>query len=144
MNGKVEVTWGTLQTIAHSIMVHARFIDKSIHFALMYTTDIIFPVISIKHWANQDRELAMPHKLATGTKPSVTNLHDLFFPCVVRKATEIFYTKALNMRHQPQKGFRGVFITIPQHQKGYLIYIPCTQKIVFHIALYLMKYFLVI
>ena len=34
------------------------------------------------------------------------------------------------MRHQSQKGFREIFIGIPQHQKGYLIYVPSTQKIV--------------
>ena len=28
MNGQIEVTWRTLQTIAHSIMVHARVLDK--------------------------------------------------------------------------------------------------------------------
>ena len=27
------------------------------------------------------------------------------------------------------KGFLAVFVGIPQHQKGYLIYVPCTQKI---------------
>ena len=36
MNSQVEVTWQTLQTIVHSIiMVHAWFYEKCIHFALM-------------------------------------------------------------------------------------------------------------
>ena len=39
MNGQVEVTWRTLQTIANSIMVHTRVSDKYIHFAIIYTTD---------------------------------------------------------------------------------------------------------
>ena len=34
------------------------------------------------------------------------------------------------MRHQSQKGFLGIFVGIPQHQKGYLIYIPSKRKIV--------------
>ena len=34
------------------------------------------------------------------------------------------------MRHQPQKGFCGIFIGIPQHQRGYLIYVPSTHKII--------------
>ena len=38
MNGQVEVTWGTLRTIAHSLMVHARVTEAYIHFALIYTT----------------------------------------------------------------------------------------------------------
>ena len=34
------------------------------------------------------------------------------------------------MRHQAQKGFRGIFIGIPQHQKRYLVYVPRKIKIV--------------
>ena len=34
------------------------------------------------------------------------------------------------MRQQAQKGFRGIFVGIPQHQKGYLLYVPSTRKII--------------
>ena len=34
------------------------------------------------------------------------------------------------MLHQPQKGFRVIFVVIPQHQKVYLISVPSTQKVV--------------
>ena len=34
------------------------------------------------------------------------------------------------MRHQAQKGFRGIFVGIPRHQKGYLVYIPSTRKVI--------------
>ena len=34
------------------------------------------------------------------------------------------------MRHQAQKGFRGIFVGIPEHQKGYLVYVPSTRKII--------------
>ena len=34
------------------------------------------------------------------------------------------------MRHQVQKGFRGIFVGIPEHQKGYLVYVPSTRKII--------------
>ena len=34
------------------------------------------------------------------------------------------------MRHQAQKGFCGTFVGIIQHQKGYLVYIPSTRKII--------------
>ena len=47
MNGKVEVTWRTLRTIAHSLMVHARVSEAYIHFALMYMTYHILPVLLI-------------------------------------------------------------------------------------------------
>ena len=117
MNRQVEVTWRTLRTVAHALMVHARVPELYVHFALMYTTDHIFTVLPIKYIINKDGDPTTPPILATGTKPSVSHLHVLFFPCVVRKATAHVDTKALNMRHQPQKGFRGIFVEIPQ-QKG--------------------------
>ena len=39
-------------------------------------------------------------------------------------------TKALNMRHQSQKGFCEIFVGIPEQQKGYLVYVPSTRKII--------------
>ena len=49
---------------------------------------------------------------------------------VVRKHTVHVETKTVNMRHQAQKGFRGIFVGIPQHQKGYLVYVPITKKVI--------------
>ena len=34
------------------------------------------------------------------------------------------------MSHQAQKGFCGIFVGNPQHQKGYLMYIPTTINII--------------
>ena len=34
------------------------------------------------------------------------------------------------MRHQAQKGFHRIFFGIPEHQKGYLVYVPSTRKII--------------
>ena len=113
MNGQVEVTWITLRKVAHSLMVHARVPEVYVHFALMYTIDHIFTALPIKDMINEDVDPTTPHKLATGTKSSVPHLRVLFFPCVVRKATVHVETKTLNMRHQAQKGFRGIFVGIP-------------------------------
>ena len=106
MNGQVEVTWRTLRTVAQALMIHDRVPEVYVHFALMYTTYHIFPVLLIKDLINKDGDPTTPHKLATGTKPSVSHLRVLFFPCVVRKAMAHVDTKTLNMRHQAQKGFR--------------------------------------
>ena len=130
MNGKVEVTWRTLRTIEHSLVVHAKVLEIYIHFALMYTTYHIFPVLSIKDLINEDGDPTTPYKLTTGTKPSLSHLRVLFCPCVVQKATAHVETKTLNMRHQAQKGFRGIFVGIPQHQKGYLVYVWSTRKVI--------------
>ena len=130
VSGKVEVTRKTLRTIAHSLMVHARVSEAYIHFELMYTTDHIFLVRPIKYMINEDGDPTTPYKLATGTKPSVSHLRVLFCPCTVRKATAHFGTKTLNMRHQSQKYLRGIFVGIPQHQKGDLVYVPSSRKII--------------
>ena len=44
INVQVEVTWRTLRTVSHALMVHARVPEVYAHFALMYTTDHIFLV----------------------------------------------------------------------------------------------------
>ena len=43
-NRQNEVTWRTLRTVEHPLMVHARVPEVYVHFALMYTTYHIFPV----------------------------------------------------------------------------------------------------
>ena len=87
MNGQVEVTWRMLRTVANSLMVHARVPEVYVHFALMFTRDHIFPVLPIKDLINEYDYPTTPHKLAIGTKPSVSHLRVLFCPCVVQKAT---------------------------------------------------------
>ena len=99
MNGQVEVTRRKLRTVAHYLMVHARVLEVYAHFALMYTIDHIFPVVPIKDLINKDVDSTTPHKLATGTKPPVSNLRVLFCPCVVGKTTAHVETKTLNVRH---------------------------------------------
>ena len=79
----------------------------------MYTTDHIFPVLPIKYIINEDGNPTTPHKLATGTKTSVSNLCVLFCPFFVQKATAHVETKTLNMRHQAQKWFCVIFVGIP-------------------------------
>ena len=111
-------------------MVHARVSNEYIHFTLMYRTDHIFPVLPIRHLLNKDDEPTTPHKLSTGKKPSVSKVRVLFYPCVVLKANSHVETETLIMRHQSKKRFWGIFIGIPQHQKGYLIYVPIIRKIV--------------
>ena len=130
MNGQVEVKLIMLCIIVHSFMVHAQVLGAYINFALMYTADHIFPVLPIKDLINEYDKPITPFKLVTGTKPSVSNLRVLFCPCIVRKSTAHVGTKALNMRNQSQNNFCGFFVGIPQHQKGYLLYVPHKHKII--------------
>ena len=125
MNGQVEVTWRTLHTVAHSLMVHARVPEVYVHFALMYITDPIFPVLPIKDLINEDGDPTMPHNLATGTKPSVSNLRVLFYPCVVRKATSHVETKTLTCVIKHKKGLTVSSLVFQSIKK----YILCTYPV---------------
>ena len=133
----------TYCTIAHSLIIHARVLEAYINFALIYATCNIYLVIPIKDLINKESNPITPFKLVTGTKPSVSHLRVLFFPCVVWKATAHVGTKALNMRHQAQKGFCGIFAGIPQNQKGYLVYVPSSRKIISSYDVFKMKVSLV-
>ena len=115
INRQAEVTWITLRTISHYLIVHSIVSESYINLELMYTTDHIFPVLPIKYLINKDNDPNMQFKLATGTKTSVSHLRVLYCPCVVRKATAQVGTKALNMSHRAQKCFRSIFVVIPQH-----------------------------
>ena len=110
-------------------MVHAQVSDEYVPFALIYTTDHIFSVLTINHLVNQYGEPITPHKLATDIKPSVSNLCVLLCPYVIQKTTKYVDTKVLNMHHHSQNCFRGIFVGILQHQKGYPVYVPITWKI---------------
>ena len=50
--------------------------------------------------------------------------------CVVCKVRAHVETKTLNMRHRARKGFRGIFVGIPEYQKGYLVYVPSNRKVI--------------
>ena len=114
--------------LPHSLMVHARVLEVYIHFALMCTTYHIFLVIPIKYLIYKDGDPTITHKLETGKKPSVSHLHVLYCTCVVVKATAHVETKTLNMLHQAQKGFRGIFLGIPQHLKDTLCTYPVLER----------------
>ena len=125
INGQVEVTWITLCTISHSLMVNARVSEAYIHFALMYTKYHIFLVLPIKYVINKDGDPNTPYKLAIDTKPSVSHLRVFYCPCVVRKATAHVGKKALNMRHQAKKVFAVSMLEFHSIKK----YILCMYQV---------------
>ena len=119
------MTWRTLHKISHSLMVHAKVFEAYICFALMYTTDHIFPVLLIKYLINKDGDPTTPYKLTIVTKLSVSHLRVLFCLWVVRKATAQFGTKALNMCHQSQKFFTLSSLEFHSIKKAIL----CTYRV---------------
>ena len=52
---------------------------------------------------NHDSDPTVPYNLVTSTKPSVSNIRVLFFPCVVQKSTAHVSRKTLNMNNKSPK-----------------------------------------
>ena len=107
---------------------HGRVLEVYVHFALMYTTDHIFLVLPIKDIINKDGDPTTPHKLATGTKPSVSHLRVLFCLCVLRKATAQVETKTLNMHHHAKKGFAESLWVLHSIKKDILCTYPVLER----------------
>ena len=122
---------GMLRTIAHSLMVHTRVAEAYIHLTLIYTADHIFPVLPVKDLINEDGKPTTPFKLATGTKPSLSNLWVLFCLCIVQKSTDHVRTTALKMRHQAQRGFWYLCWNSTASERVYFLRIPQTQDCIF-------------
>ena len=68
MNRQVKVTWIMLLTISQSLMLHEMILEAYIHFAFIYTTDHIFPVLTIKDLINEYGKTTTSCKLAIGIK----------------------------------------------------------------------------
>ena len=109
----------------------------------MYMTYHILSVLSAKHLVNQDGEKTRPHKLATGSKPSVSNILVLFCLCVVQKALHMLTQRRQVCVINYKMVFPCYFIDILQHQIGYIIYVHSTRNYFLHIPLYLKKHFIV-
>ena len=142
MNKQVKVTWITLRTIAHSLMVHARVSEVYIHFVFMYAIDNIFLGLPNKYLRNKNGELSTPFKLATCTKPSVSYARMSFCPGIQWKAIAHVDKKELNMRHQAQMCFCGIIVGIPQHQNGILCKYWLQRRYYLRMMLFLVKGFL--
>ena len=108
--------------------MHVRVSGEYIHLSLIFTTDHVFPILTIKHLLSHYGEPTMPHKLATVTKPSVSNVRVLFCPCILQNSTAHVETKTLNICHQSPKQL-CYFRCNPTTSKGYLICVPSTWKI---------------
>ena len=112
------------------MMVHARVAEEYIHHAVMYAAHRVFPVLPIKDLVNEQGEPCTPSELMHGEKPPVRHLITLFCPVIVKKHTAMKDKKMVNMRHQAQKGYRGIFVGMPENQEGYLCYVPSIRDTV--------------
>ena len=136
MNGQVKVIWRTFHTIAQSLIVHARVSESYIHFALMYTTDQIFPVLLIKYLMNEYGNLTTLLKLATDTHVILS------IRCTESYCTR--WQKGVKYASQSAKGFSWYLRLNSTASKRITCVSTVVQGIYYlHMMLFLMKYFLV-
>ena len=125
MNIQVKVTWRILRTISHSLIEHARVLEAYIHFFINVYRRSYFSgsinQISDKQIQRDDHSIQTWNRYKTF---SIT-FRRVIFPGVVRKATA-HVDKSGKYASQ-----NSIFVGIPQHQKGYLVYVPSTRKIIF-------------
>ena len=87
MNGMAEVTWRTIRSIAHSLMVFARVNDDYTHHALIFAAHHIIPVLPLKDLVNEQGDPVTPIELMTNKKAMIRHLRTLFCPCIIKKHT---------------------------------------------------------
>ena len=119
MNNIAESTGKNINTIAHSQMNFERVEEKFNHFALINTAHVIMPVLPLRDLVNESGKQTTLVELMTGNKARISRILTLLCLVIVKKLTAQHKGKSLNMQHQLQKGFRGIFVGIPENQAGY-------------------------
>ena len=130
MNRQVRVTWRTFCTIAHSLMVHDRLFKSVYSFCInVYNRSYIYSSTNQRY--DYQRQ---PNNHSIYTCDSYKTFSIIFMYNILTmhwiESYCILWQKVLNMRHPAQKGFRGIFNGIPQHKKGYLVYVSIITKII--------------
>ena len=111
-------------------MTHARVGPNYCWHALKYCARHIYNALPIKGLYTAQGIQSTPYEMAHGKKPRIQHLRTLFCPCVYRKLTAHKDGQIVPMKKSSQKGVRGIFIGFPDHQQGYLIFVPSTRQIV--------------
>ena len=123
-------------------MVHARVLDNT-HFVVIFTSHHICTVLPIKHLINQEGEPITLHKLANGTKYSVSNIRVLVCPCVVKKRLHTLTERRQTCVINHKRVFAIYLLEFHNTKKGtsstYLVH----KNIFRHMTVYLTKTILV-
>ena len=120
MNRQVEVTWRTLRTVTHTLMVHSRVPEVYVHFALMYMTDHIFQVLPIKDLINEDGD---PDPFCTSCKISSMNKKARYKLPLKPKAPFKWFLKDIIPSTAPKS------LTNDTNFKNYLLIVDAYSKI---------------
>ena len=134
MNSICERQWQTINQLARVLLVHARLPLEYFHFAVRYAIDII-NVLPAKGVNDANGTPTCPHNLAFGVRPKIGNFRVFGCPAAIKRYTktssngETASPSDIVDDFQPmatplQRAVRGIFIGFPEHQAGWLFYLP--------------------
>jgi len=125
-NHLAERSWQTIHRMARSMLVHARLPDQYHYHAIRYAASV-FNILPVKNLYNAEGEIASPHELFCGAKPTISQYR--VFGCPVVAKRWVVSIDGRETIHCTEKGIRGIFIGFPPNQKGYLIFLPGSRTI---------------
>jgi hypothetical protein len=132
MNSICERQWQTINQLARVCLVHARLPLEYFHFAVLYAVAII-NVLPAKGVNDNTGTPTCPHTLAFGKRPKIGNFRVFGCPAAIKHYTTSTSTGKANSdlssdfttTPKPlQRAVRGIFIGYPEHQAGWLFYLP--------------------
>ena len=132
MNSICERQWQTINQIARVCLVHARLPLEYFHFAVLYAIAIL-NVLPAKGVNDATGTPSCPYALAFGKRPKIGNFRVFGCPAAIKRYStatssgDISSDLSDDFQQTPkplQRAVRGIFIGFPEHQAGWLFYLP--------------------
>jgi hypothetical protein len=125
-NHLAERSWQTIHKMARSMLVHARLPDQYHYHAIRYAASV-FNILPVKNLYNAEGEIASPHELFCGSKPTISQYRVFGCPEVAKRS--VVLNDGRETIHCTENGIRRIFIGFPPNQKGYLLFLPGSRTI---------------
>jgi hypothetical protein len=109
-------------------------VPTCMYHALVYAT-YIFNILSVRGLLDKQDLPSKPHQLFLGHTPTISQFRVFGCPTVICH----WIAAEKSGGKQTERGMRGIFIGFTKNQKGYMIYIPASQKFLTPMTLSLMK-----
>jgi len=112
-NHLAERSWQTINTMARSLLVHARLPDSFMFHTLLHSCHI-FNVLPVKG-LYLNNHVSTPYELFHGEKPKIGHFRVFGCPVTAKK----WSSTQSSAGKQTQRGIRGIFVGFADNQKGY-------------------------
>jgi hypothetical protein len=136
MNGKAESNWKYTRQIAYKLLTHARlnlaFVDMAIRYA--WQIKAVLPLPSLIDDSANNLHPGTPFECYFAKRPNIGRYKVFGCPCAVKVYTRKNIDSdanaaTLNSKNLVQRGVRGIFISFPINQAGYLVWTPTSGHI---------------